>query len=235
MRQYFRMGSRFLTVIAFVVFSGAAALTCYGLVIKSQAADLLKDVVALKPGVSNGSEARQVYQKHQRLIFQSSNPCDVDTCAVIFTVQNTWLSKLRVEPPAKFEANFSVRNGKVDAIGAYLFRSMPIYPTFQGSAGDVMETVEMPRSLGSTSGHYLFPTPVGKPYLRVALDSHADLIQRQHAFEFSLWCLVKPGGGCDLPCDYLPSAWQDWKASLPDFFTKDFLDQHYPNNERCKR
>jgi len=32
--------------------------------------------------------------------------------------------------------------------------------------------------------------------------------QRQHAFAFSLECFTKPGGGCDLPCDYLPLAWE---------------------------
>ena len=166
----------------------------------------------------------------------ASSPCDNDTCAMIFSVQNSWLSKLRVEPPAKFEVNFSVGNGTVDAIGAYLLRSMPIYPTFQGSAGDVTESVEMPRSLGSPSAHYFFPTPVGKPYLRVALDSHANPIQRQHAFDFSLWCLVKPGGGCDLPCDYLPSAWQDWKASLLDRgLPQQEFDRSYLNNARCRR
>jgi hypothetical protein len=235
MRQSLRMGLRFLSVMVLVVFSGAAVLTCYGFVIESQSISLLNDLTALEVGKSTGIEARQFAQRHQRQIFQSSNPCDNDTCAMIFTVQNTWLSKLRVEPPAKFEVNFSVRNGTVDAIGAYLLRSMPIYPTFQGSAGDVTETVEMPRSLRS-SPHYFFPTPVGKPYLRVSLDSHASPIQRQHAFEFSFWCLVKPGGGCDLPCDYLPSAWQDWKVSLLDsgFPVYDF-DEYYPKNVRCKR
>jgi hypothetical protein len=233
MRQNLRMGTRFLTVMALLVLSGAAVLTCYGLVIESQSASLLNDLTVLKVGKSTGIDARQFAQRHQRQIFQSSSPCDNDTCAMIFSVQNTWLSNLRVEPPAKFEVNFSVRNGTVDAIGAYLLRSMPIYPTFQGSAGDVTETVELPRSLRSTA-HYFFPTPVGKPYLRVALDSHATPIQRQHAFEFSLQCLVKPGGGCDLPCDYLPLAWQDWKASLFDagYPLHDF-DEHYPKNARC--
>ena len=61
--------------------------------------------------------------------------------------------------------------------------------------------------------YYFVPTPICKPYLRISLDSHAASIQRKRAFDFSFRCLVKPGGGCDLPCDYLPSAWQDWKAS----------------------
>jgi hypothetical protein len=94
----------------------------------------------------------------------------------------------------------------------------------------VTETVEIPRYLRSTD-HYLFPTPVGKPYLRVAIDSHATEIQRQHAFDFSFLCLVKPGTGCDLPCDYLPSAWEDWTTGWSE---QDFLG-HYTQHARCKK
>jgi hypothetical protein len=236
MKKNLRIWRGSLTVVPAVILSAAAILTCYGLLIKSQSTNLLNDLTNLEVGKSNGIEAKQFAQRHHRQIFQASSPCDVDTCSMIFRVQNPWLSNLRLEPPTWFEVNFTVRNGTVDSIGAYLFRSMPIYPTFQGSAGDVTESVEMPRSLGSTSAHYFFPTPVGKPYLRVALDSHANPIQRHHAFDFSLWCLVKPGGGCDLPCDYLPSAWQDWKASLLDrgYPMHDF-EEHYPKNARCRQ
>lgn len=144
------------------------------------------------------------------------------------------LSALRIEPPAEFNAHVSVKNGTVDSIGAYLFRSMPIFPTFNASAGMVDEYFEDPRQ-ASFSGPYYFVTPVGKPYLRVVLDSHASPIQRQHAFDFSFRCLVKPGGGCDLPCDYLPSAWEDWKESLRDtpLWLKVFNDA-YPKNARCR-
>ena len=110
---------------------------------------------------------------------------------------------------------------------------MPIFPTFNASAGIVTEYSDCPQQV-CTHEHYRFPTPVGKPYLRVVLDSDASPIQRQHAFDFSFRCLVKPGGGCDLPCDYLPSAWKDWKESLRDtpLWPKVFNDA-YPNNERC--
>jgi hypothetical protein len=168
MRKNLRIGTRILAVVVALILTSAAALTCYGLIIKAQSTSLVNDLITLKAGKSTGIEAKQFAQRHHRQIFQAFIPCDADTCSVIFIVLNTWLSELKVEPPAKFEANFSVKNGVVVAVGAYLFRSMPIYPTFQGSAGDVMETVEMPRSLGPTTDHYPFPTPVGKPYLRVA-------------------------------------------------------------------
>lgn len=235
MRPNLWMRLRLLAVPLVLLFSGAVLLTCYGLVIESQTVELLRDLTALKVGISTGIEAREFAQRHHGQILQASSPCDVNACAMIFRVQNSWLSKLRLEPPAMFEANFSVKNGTVDSIGATLLRSMAIYPTFQGSAGDVTETVELPRNLRSTA-HYYFPTPVGKPYLRVALDSHATPIQRKHAFEFSFSCLVKPGGGCDLPCDYLPIAWQDWKASLlDDGLSLNDFDRSYPKNGRCRQ
>jgi hypothetical protein len=235
MRTNLRIAPRLLTILSVLILAGGAVLTCYGFVIKSQAANLLKDLTALKPGISNGIEAKQFAERHQRLIFQVSAPCSEDACSMIFSIQNKWLSKLRLKPPAMFQVNFSVRSGTVNTIGALLFRSMDIFPTFSGSAGMVDEYVEFPHYWQRSTEHYSFPTPVGKPYVRVALDSHATPIQRQHAFEFSFWCLVKPGGGCDLPCDYLPSAWQDWKASLQRSSTQNFFDQYYPNNGRCKR
>jgi hypothetical protein len=54
----------------------------------------------------------------------------------------------------------------------------------------------------------------GKPSLRAALTTQANAEQRQHAYAYSFRCLIKPGRDCDLPCDYLPLAWKDWKAEL---------------------
>lgn len=132
-----------------------------------------------------------------------------------FAVQNRWLSTLKLEPPAEFRTSITVESGSVYSIDASLSRSMGIYPTFQASAGMVEEYLEYPARPADRS-HYEFPTPVGKPYLRVRLDSHATPIQRQHAFGFSFDCLIKPGGGCDVPCDYLPSSWNDWKTELQE-------------------
>ncbi len=214
--------------------AGTILLACYGALIKARAESLLKDLTTLKLGTSTGTEAGQFAEKHKKLLRQVTDECNDDDCSRTFSVQNKWLSALRIEPPAEFEAYVSVKNGTVDSIRAYLFRSMPIFATFNASAGMVDEYFEYPRQV-SSHGHYYFPTPVGKPYLRVVLDSHASPIQRQHAFDFSFRCLVKPGGGCDLPCDYLPSAWEDWKESLRDtpLWPKVFNDA-YPKNARCR-
>ncbi len=234
MRKGIRIGLRLLGLSTVVVLVAAVVLTCYALNIKSQAEALLNDLTALKPGISTGAEARQFAERHKKLLFQVSNDCSDDTCSRVFGVQNKWLSASRLEPPAEFTADVTVKHGTVDSIGAILFRSMPIYPTFGGSAGKVDEYIELPRHMRSPDLYY-FPTPVGKPYLRVVLDSHAAPLQRQHAFEFSFMCLVKPGGGCDLPCDYLPSAWQDWRVSLRESsYPQDDFNHHYPKNVRCK-
>jgi hypothetical protein len=91
------------------------------------------------------------------------------------------------------------------------------------------------RMLKFSQPPYWFPSPVGKPYIDVALTSEANAAQRDHAYAFSLTCLIKPGGGCDLPCDYLPLAWHDWQAELekPNFGTGGF-GPYYPDRARCK-
>jgi hypothetical protein len=93
-----------------------------------------------------------------------------------------------------------------------------------------MMTAEARRILQGLSTLHV-PTPIGKPYLLVAIDAKSTPEQRRRACAFSLICLVKPGGGCDLPCDYLPLAWKDWESELAS--AGDF-GEHYPNRSRCK-
>jgi hypothetical protein len=207
-------------------------LASYGFFIKAQAESLLRDVTALRVGESTETDASLFFEKHKKLC--SNRTCRQNYCITTFKVTNRWLEALRLEPRAEFYAGYTVINGKVSAINASLLRSMPIYPTFSASAGMVDEYAEYPAYLIGRQ-HYSFPTPVGKPYLRVNLDSHATPIQREHAFAFSFRCFVKPGWGCNLPCDYLPLAWPDWKDELHnDGFPMDYFNKAYPNNSRCK-
>jgi hypothetical protein len=214
------------------VVAGIIVLTCYAFVIRYQAESLLKDVSSLKVGVSTAADAQGVIQRHRRHILGGSR--DDHSFATAFQIRNTWLSKLSVEPPSWFNASVAVENGKVEQIGASLFRSMDIFPTFGASAGMVVQDAGDATLQTRPSAHYEFPTPVGKPYLRVELDSYASPVQKQHAFDFSFRCLTKPGWGCDLPCDYLPSAWQDWEDSLKgSSLYPDIFYQHYPKSSRC--
>jgi hypothetical protein len=230
-RGSLRTRTKLFAALSIVAGAGAVLLTCYALFIKAQAESLLKDLTALTVGSSTESDVEQLTRKHGRYLVSRESRDEVATTT--FTVQNRWLSALRLEPAALFGASVSVKSGHVYHISARLMRSMDIYPTFQASAGMVDEYAEYPQYV-SRGGHFEFPTPVGKPYLRVLLDSHASPVQRRHAFGFSFTCLIKPGGGCDLPCDYLPLAWQDWKVYLREGGSWDVFNQHYPNSSRCR-
>jgi hypothetical protein len=221
---------RLLSALTFLAGVGATVLGCYALFIKSQAESLLKDVAALTVGSSAEADVRQLERSHKRFLF--SEQCKDGTCFVTFKVGNKWLSALRLEPKAEFGADVIVQDGIVHGIEVWLLRYMPIFPTFGASAGDVWEYGEYPKYM-SHMAHYDFPTPVGKPYLKVVLDSHASQRQRQRALDFSFRCLIKPGWGCDLPCDYLPLAWQDWKASLQGGPLWNDFNQDYPKSARC--
>ena len=209
-------------------------LACYGLVIKNEAQTLLNDVTALRIGSATAKQVQRVEQRQKRYLV--SQHCDGEVCTTTFEVLNRWLAAMRLEPPATFRVELTLKAGTVTQISLSLGRAMPIFPSFPASAGLVYEYAEIPPALvGDREGHYLFKTPVGKPYLQVVLDSQASSVQREHAFGFSFRCLVKPGWGCDLPCDYLPLAWQDWKLYVQQsgFPMSDF-NRSYPNNNRCK-
>jgi hypothetical protein len=228
-----RLSKRLAAVATIALGAGTIILTSYALVIKAQAEALLKDITSLKVGASTELDVQQFARLHKRYVSDHYNNQHTDT--IVFAIQNKWLSTLRLEPDASFRASITVEDGHVSRISAALLRSMDIYPTFQASAGIVEENALHPMDSRGSFSHYYFPTPVGKPYLRVALDSQATTVQKQRAFDFSFRCFIKPGWGCDLPCDYLPSAWQDWKESLrgsslyPDYFYA-----RYPKSTRCK-
>jgi len=210
--------------------AGVLTLSCYAFFIRVQAESLLKDLTTITVGSSTESDVEQLTRKHSWYLV--SREYNDGVAITTFKVDNRWLSALRIEPVALFGAAVYVKNGRASHIGAWLMRSMDIFPTFGASAGMVDEYTELPKYL-SRGAHYEFPTPIGEPYLRVRLDSHASAVQRGHAFAFSFSCLIKPGGGCDLPCDYLPLAWQDWKTDLHETGLSDLFNQHYPNSSRC--
>jgi len=219
-------------IVTSVILAGAVSLLCYAFLIQKESSSLLRDLRALNVGRSTSADAEQFVEDHHKF-FESKN-CEQSKCQYNFAIQNRWLAALHLEPSAQFYAGITVENGMVTRFGASLIRSMDIYPTFQGSAGMAQKYVELPEHFAQL-GHYGSPTPIGKPYLEMVLDSHADPSQQQRAFAFSFRCLTKLGGGCDLPCDYLPLAWQDWKTQLQTggFPMSDF-DQAYPNNKRCQ-
>jgi len=224
---------RLSAAVVILIGAGLVVLTVYGLVVKTQAESLLRDLTSLRVGVSGEAEVQRLVQRHTHYVVDRHR--DDRSLYAEFRVENRWLSTMRLEPPASFNASVRVQDGKVIQISAGLFRTMDIYPTFGASAGMVEEDLETSRRHEYEPSHFYFPTPVGKPYLRVQLDSAASEIQRKHAFDFSFRCLTKPGWGCDLSCDYLPFAWQDWRESLKGSASyPTFLYERYPMSTRCK-
>lgn len=228
-----RFSWRLVLVIALcVVVSGAASLWIYALDVEHRSRTLLADLISLRPGSSSEADANKIAVSHSRAL--QKKDCTADACEYEFEITNYFLALLHLEPPSRFWAGMTLRHGKVEKVWAGLFRDMNIYPSFGATAGMVEDYASLPER-SADRGHYFFPTPVGKPYLRVVVDDLADSVEREHAFEFSFRCLTKVGGACDLPCDYLPSAWSDWKIDLQrtGFPMSDF-DQVYRNNQRCK-
>jgi hypothetical protein len=221
-----------MIALAVAGLSFALVVALYTWHIRSVASSMLRGLTDLKAGMSSSSDAEQYAHRFRQYLVD--HDWEKGACTYQFQIRNTLLSGLHLEPSARFTTGVTVQGGGVTHIGAGLVRTMDIYPTFGGSAGMAQEYPEIPNPYPG-AGHYIFPTPIGKPYLLVRLDRHATAEQRKHAFDFSFRCLTKLGGGCDLPCDYLPSAWRDWKVDLQTsgFPMSDF-NQTYRNNDRCK-
>jgi len=218
-----------VTLTALLSVSAAIGLTAYAIVIKAQAQAILRDISQLKVGVSSATDVAQLAARHKN---HWTENCGPDGCNYYFAIRNRWLAGLRIEPEAVFQSSVAVDHDIVRSISVWIVRDTRVFPTMD-SGGMIAEYVEYPTErYRADQPHYGFPTPVGKPYLYVVLDSHATAEQRQHAYAFSLTCLVKPGRGCDLPCDYLPLAWKDWESELKSEGWK--LEHYYPTYARCE-
>jgi hypothetical protein len=214
-------------ITALLIVLAAVELTIYALVIRGEAQAILRDVSQLRVGISSETDVARFAARHQNHLTKNCGP---DGCVYYFLVRNSWLAGARIEPLAVFQGSVAVDRDIVRSISVSLLRDTRVFPTMD-SGGFVEEYVEYPKQYRPGETHYGFPTPLGKPYLHVVLDSHATPEQRRHAYAFSLRCLVKPGGGCDLPCDYLPLAWKDWEAELK---SEGGFGDYYPRRARCK-
>jgi hypothetical protein len=216
-------------ILAVVVFGVAI----YAFVIQASAKSILRDVYKLQVGSSSVADLEQLAARHPRTLRE--HKCNSQDCTMAFEVYNTWLYRLKLEPIARFRVAVEAKEGMVNYISVMLSRATRVFPTMD-SAGITEEYQRLPEHLAMfSSPPYWFPTPVGKPYLSVALSSQASESQRQHAYAYSLTCLIKPGGGCDLPCDYLPLAWRDWQADLEkQGFGVGGFGPYYPNRSRCE-
>jgi hypothetical protein len=222
---------RWITV-PLVLLSVAFGLAIYAFAIRASAKSILKDVSALRVGVSSTAEVEAVAARHQGSLRERH--CDSQKCFVAFEIYNTWLYRLKLEPIARFRASVEADGGTVNSIGVSLSRDTGAFPT-SPSAGMTAEYRDVPKYMVKfASPPYWFPSPVGKPYLDVELTAQASAAQREHAYAYSLDCLTKLGGDCDLPCDYLPLAWHDWQAELEKEGWAGGFGPYYPNRSRCR-
>ena len=224
---------RWVVLPPLILFCVVCVLFVYAFAIRQTARSILKDVYALRVGVSSTGDVERLVARHKNAL--RKRHCEPGRCSTVFEVYNTWLYRLKLEPIARFFVDVEERDGIVAYIMIDLSRDTRVYPT-SPSAGSIEEYERLPdRMLKFSKPPYWFPTPVGKPYLNVVLTNQASASEREHAYAFSLACLIKPGGGCDLPCDYLPLAWRDWQSELEkEGFGAEGFGPYYPTRGRCK-
>lgn len=217
------------------------SILTYGLYLRSHPDHLLADVKHLEIGESNFSDVERIalrYGKFRILgggsVPVSANPaenrfsddCTADKCLLNFVIVNDSISRFRVVQRASFGVTLAVLSGKVRYAEARISGGP------HGANGVIVTEVE--ESPRITRLWYEFPTPVGKPYLHVQVASAAPSEVRRRAWTLSTRCLMSPTG-CDIACDYLPLAWQDWKSSLVQKgISEDDFRISYPNDRRCK-
>lgn len=228
-----RWPPRWIVLPPLILLCLASALFVYPFVIRQMARSILGDVYVLRVGVSSTADVQRLVARHRHAL--RTRHCDAGRCSTVFEVYNTWLSRLKLEPIARFFVGVEERDGTVNHIMVDLSRDTRAYPT-SPSGGIIDEYERVPDwMLRFSEPPYWFPNPVGKPYLNVALTSQASHAEREHAYTLSLVCLTKLGGGCDLPCDYLPLAWRDWQTELEkENFGAEGFGPYYPNRARCK-
>jgi hypothetical protein len=218
--------------LALVVVLCSAAIT-YGYLLKRAAANLVHDVAGLTLGESTYADAKQIATSYRRFRVPawgaestSTDTCTPEKCLFMFDLSNLVISRVNLVRPAILRATVAVNNGRVSSVGI----------VFWGGRGGVhgVFVEEAERFSNHAIGAYSFPTPVGKPYLRVAVTPHASDSEKQHAFTIDVDCLAS-WRACDVACDYLPLAWQDWKKDLltRGYDDKSFLVS-YPQSTRCK-
>jgi len=224
---------RWIVAGLLILLALASVLFAYAFLIRQRAGSILKDVYALRIGVSSTADVQRLVARHRNALRERR--CETGRCSTVFEVYNTWLYRLKLEPLARFFVDVEESNGIVNYVLVDLSRDTDVFPT-SPSAGRTQEYKQLPdRLLKFSKPPYWFPTPVGKPYLNVSLTGEASALEREHAYSFSLTCLIKPGGGCDLPCDYLPLAWRDWQAELErQGFGVGGFGPYYPTRARCK-
>jgi hypothetical protein len=207
----------------------ALVLAGYAVRLQHKAKRLIALASALRPGTSTTADLKSLAANFPEASTQPG--CSQQTCEITISFGNDWLQKLHLEPAAQVTFFGRVERERLRLVMLEVARDTRIFPTSQ-SAG-IVQWFDEYDSPDFGDENYRFATPLGKPYLRVVMNNAATSQQKQHAFDFSTKCLVQIGG-CDLSCDYLPLAWNDWEADLRRRGFDDALRKVYPKSERCE-
>lgn len=235
---------RFCQLLAVaLLLAGLAILSIlmYGFHLRSEADHLLADVKHLKVGESGFSDAELISRRYRRFRItgggsvpvsassienQFLDTCTADKCLLTFAIANDPISRFRLVQGAAVGVTIAVLGGNVRYVEVRISGG-----PHGVNGGIVTEVGESPRTGQSSYG---FPTPMGKPYLHVQITSTAAPEIRKRAWTLSTRCLMSRTG-CDIACDYLPLAWQDWKASLALKGIKEGEFRiSYPKDNHCK-
>jgi hypothetical protein len=236
-KRVLRLFASFLILLGLSV----SSLLAYGFYLRCVADQLLADVKHLRVGESSYSDAERICRRYRRFQIvgkgsvpadanpannQFSDACTSDKCLFNFVIVNNPVARFRLIQEAAAHATIAVSGGKVR------FVEMGVLGGPHGVNAGIVTAVEDSPQTNRPS--YEFPTPIGKPYLHVRITTAASTEIRERAWTLSTRCLMSRTG-CNIACDYLPLAWQDWKASLE----QKGIDEHdfrisYPEDGRCK-
>jgi hypothetical protein len=210
-----------LLACAATLAAGVLAAFGYRFYLQRTAAALLADVKALKIGKPEFSDAQRIAEKYRRFriygnasvpaSFDASenifpeHACVPERCFFEFVIDNRLLSSLHLARGAAFTAAFAVLHGKVEYSEVHI-----VGGPYPGVFGAFVQETDVPRDYPVRR---VFDTPIGKPYLYAKITPTTPAVIREHVFAMNLGCLLA-ATGCDKPCDYLPLAWDDWKAEL---------------------
>src|SRR4051812_31792669 len=76
------------------------------------ARELLAEIAAIKPGITDGDEIRRMSSGWRGVVIEDPG-CNMQLCSYHFTLTNVWLSRFTLSPESSFSGVVHVVNGKV--------------------------------------------------------------------------------------------------------------------------
>ena len=199
------------TLLACVAFLAAGPGTLLVLLAaprsREKANALMRDLAALRVGQSGFEEAERVAARHGGRPFDPSSPCTPERCEIVFWIENSLLSRLRLSRRTLFDAAIFVGEGKVRQVTFGLVAGLYDPEKFCGVCiedfqVDPQDTSDYPPFSVSRR------TSIdGRPErLTVRITDHASQEERASAYSLNLGCLSELIG-CKDARELAPSLW----------------------------